>query len=107
SRVKSEEPITREHGQQLFNSVGCVGCHSPGTETSGKYGSPFKGLYGTLREMNDGTRIEANNAYMRESLANRSKHDVIGYEAEMPSYVGVLSDADIEALILYIMYLKY
>lgn len=107
SLVKSEGPITRERGSQLFHTVGCVGCHSPGTETAGKYGPPFKGMYGTMREMNDGTRIEANDAYLRESILDPSKHIVKGYEAEMPSYVGVLSDADIKAIQLYIMYLKY
>ncbi|HWK59670.1 MAG TPA: DUF6797 domain-containing protein [Parapedobacter sp.] len=107
SLVKSEGPITRERGHQLFNTVGCVGCHSPGTETAGKYGPPFKGMYGTMREMNDGMRIEADDAYIRESILDPSKHVVKGYEAEMPSYVGVLSDADIEAIQLYIMYLKY
>lgn len=107
SLVKSEGPITRQRGQHLFNTIGCVGCHSPGTETAGKYGPPFKGMYGTVREMNDGTRIEADDAYLRESILNPSKHVVKGYEAEMPSYVGVLSDADIEAILLYIMYLKY
>lgn len=105
--VKSDGPITRERGRELFNAVGCVGCHSPGTETAGKYGPPFKGMYGTMREMNDGTLIEADDAYLRESILDPSKHVVKGYEAEMPSYVGVLSDADIEAIQLYIMYLKY
>lgn len=105
--IKTEEPITREWGAKLFNSVGCVGCHSPGTETAGKYGPPFKGMYGTLREMSDGSFIEANDAYLRESILEPGKHVVKGYEAEMPSYVGVLSDADIEAILLYIMYLKY
>lgn len=105
--IKTEDPITREWGAKLFNSVGCVGCHSPGTETAGKYGPPFKGIYGTLQEMNDGTFIEADDAYLRESILDPSKHVVKGYEAEMPSFAGVLSDADIEAILLYIMYLKY
>ncbi|MCW5929562.1 MAG: cytochrome c [Chitinophagaceae bacterium] len=105
--IKTEEPITRERGAKLFKSVGCIGCHSPGTETAGKYGPPFKGVYGTLQEMNDGSFIKADEGYLRESILDPSKHVVKGYEAEMPSYVGVLSDADIQAILLYIMYLKY
>lgn len=107
SIVTSEAPITRERGNQLFHTVGCVGCHSPGTETAGKYGPPFKGMYGTLREMNDGKRILADDVYLQESILNPGKHVVKGYEAEMPTYEGVLSDADIEAILLYILYLKY
>lgn len=105
--IKTEEPITRDRGNHLFHTVGCVGCHSPGTETAGKYGPPFKGMYGTLREMNDGTHIIADDAYLREAILDPGKHVVKGYEAEMPSYVGILSDADIEAILLYLMYLKY
>lgn len=105
--VESEGPITRERGLELFNTVGCAGCHSPGTETAGKYGPPFKGMYGTIREMDDGAKIKADDAYIRESILDPGKRVLKGYEAEMPSYIGVLSDADIEAIILYIMYLKY
>lgn len=107
SLVKSEEPTTRDRGNELFHTVGCVGCHSAGTETAGKYGPPFKGMYGTSREMSDGTRIIADDAYLRESILDPGKHVVKGFEAAMPSYVGVLSDADIESILLYIMYLKY
>ena len=28
-RAKSTEPIDREHGKELFHSIGCVACHGP------------------------------------------------------------------------------
>ncbi|MVM33165.1 c-type cytochrome [Spirosoma sp. HMF4905] len=105
--VKFDPPITRERGKELFEKMGCIGCHSPGTETAGMYGPPFKGLYGSIRKMADGSTLEANEAYLKESILEPSRKVVKGYDAEMPSFQGVLSDSDIEALLLYIMYLKY
>src|SRR5690606_30385022 len=105
--IKYDFPITREKGKELFSTKGCIGCHSPGTETAGMYGPPFKGLYGSMREMADGEVIEANEDYLKESILEPGKKIVKGYEAEMPSFEGILSDSDMEALMLYIMYLKY
>jgi cytochrome c2 len=107
SLIKSDAPITREKGKELFETKGCIGCHSPGTETAGMYGPPFKGLYGSMREMADGKILEANEAYLKESIMEPGKRIVKGYEGEMPSFQGILSESDLEALMLYIMYLKY
>lgn len=107
AQIKYDPPITRERGKELFEKMGCIGCHSPGTETAGMYGPPFKGLYGSMRKMADGSTFEASEAYLKESILDPSKKVVKGYDAEMPSFQGILSDSDIEALILYIMYLKY
>jgi mono/diheme cytochrome c family protein len=71
------------------------------------YGPPFKGLYGSMREMADGKILEANEAYLKESIMEPGKRIVKGYEGEMPSFQGILSESDLEALMLYIMYLKY
>ncbi len=107
SLISSDPPITRDRGKELFRNMGCIGCHSPGTETAGMYGPPFKGLYGSKREMEDGSVVIADDAYLKESILEPGKKTVKGYEAEMPSFRGVLTDPDIEALLLYIMYLKY
>ena len=57
----------------------------------------------------DGTKTVANEAYVRESIREPAAKVVRGFEKSdtgMPSYEGVLSDAQIEALILYIKTLK-
>lgn len=105
--IKYDFPITREKGKELFSTKGCIGCHSPGTETAGMYGPPFKGLYESSREMINGEMIEADDVYLKESILEPGKRVVKGYEAEMPSFLGVLSDSEIEAIILYIQYLKH
>ncbi len=91
-----------ELGQQLFTKMACIGCHSPGTRTDGLYGPPFKNLFGSIREFNDGTSVKADEAYIRESILEPNIKVAKGYEAEMPSFLGILNDNDIESIILYI-----
>lgn len=100
--IKTDFPITVERGQELFAATGCLGCHSPGTRTEGMNGPPFKGIYGSKVELVDGTIVTVDEAYLRESILEPAKKVVKGYNAEMPSYAGILSDADIESIILYI-----
>jgi cytochrome c2 len=107
SLIRTDPPITRDRGRDLFMTIGCAGCHSAGTETTGMYGPPFKGLYGSTRILSDGSTVTADDHYLKESILDPDKKIAKGYEAEMPSFRGILSDADMESLLLYIMYLKY
>lgn len=100
--IKTDFPVTVERGQELFAATGCLGCHSTGTRTEGMNGPPFRGIYGSKSELADGTTITVDEAYLRESMLEPSKKVVKGYNAEMPSYAGVLNDADMESIILYI-----
>ena len=57
----------------------------------------------------DRTRAIADAAYLRQSILEPSARIVAGFDqsdAGMPSYAGVLTAAEIEALILYIQSLK-
>ncbi|NIJ54782.1 DUF6797 domain-containing protein [Dyadobacter arcticus] len=96
------EVASIERGQEVFQKMACAGCHSPGTKTDGMYGPPFKNLYKSQRIFDDGTKVLADESYLRESILSPSKKIVKGYNEEMPSFVGVLSDSEIESVILYI-----
>src|SRR5690606_148505 len=98
----ADEGPSREKGARLFKAMACAGCHSLGVETDGFYGPPFKGLFGSEQQFEDGTSHTADEAYLRESILTPSKKIVKGYDAEMPSYLGALSDSDVESLVLYI-----
>ncbi|WP_215232275.1 DUF6797 domain-containing protein [Dyadobacter linearis] len=100
------EIASAEKGQEIFQKMACAGCHSPGTKTDGMYGPPFKNLYKSERIFDDGTKVVADEKYLRESILEPSKRIVKGYNEEMPSFVGVLTDTDIESVILYIKALK-
>lgn len=100
--IKTDFPTTVERGRELFAATGCLGCHSTGMRTEGMNGPPFQGIYGSKSELADGTSVTVDEAYLRESILEPSKKVVKGYNAEMPSYAGVLNDADMESIILYI-----
>lgn len=96
------EEASVELGEQLFTKMACIGCHSTGTRTDGLYGPPFQDFYGSVRQFNDSTEQVADDAYIYESILDPAAKVVKGYEAEMPSFVGILSDTEIESIILYI-----
>ena len=108
SRVVSA-PVTVAEGQKLANLMGCTACHSVDGTTAGKVGPTWKGLFGSQREFKDAEPAIADEAYLRESILDPTAKVVLGFEksdAGMPSYAGVLTDPQIEALILYIKTLK-
>ena len=102
-------PISVEEGQRLATLMGCAGCHSADGMTLGKVGPTWKGLFGSERQFVDGTRAMATEAYLRQSIREPAAKVVKGFDKSdtgMPSYAGVLTDTQIEALILYIKSLK-
>lgn len=89
-------------GKQIYQQMGCIACHSSDGTSEGRSGPTFKGLYGSRRTFNDGTTAEADEAYIRESILDPGARVVSGKEVEMPSYVGILSETDMQSLILFI-----
>lgn len=87
-------------GRKLYNERGCKGCHSlDGTK---KTGPSFKESYGNKRPLADGTIVDANEDYIRNSILYPKKQVVAGYQPVMPSYKGQLSDDDIASIIAYL-----
>jgi len=102
-------PVTVEEGQKLSVLMGCTACHSTDGATGTKVGPTWKGLFGSQREFKGGEPAIADEAYLRESILEPAARVVLGFEKNdtgMPSYAGVLTDAQIQALILYIKTLK-
>ena len=101
---KPAEPSI-ERGRAIFSTIGCFGCHSNDGSTNGKSGPTWKGLAGSQRQLSDGGTAEATSAYLRESILDPTAKVTKGYNPKdvgMPSYRGILSDADIDSVILYI-----
>ena len=82
--------------------MACSGCHSEGLKTKGMYGPPFQNLYKSVRHFEDGTSAIADEKYIRESILTPGVKIIKGYNEEMPSFSGILSDTDIESVTLYI-----
>lgn len=100
--ASTESAPSAEKGREIFQKMACAGCHSEGTRTKGMYGPPFQNLYKSERTFDDGSKVIADEAYLRESILTPSKRIIKGYNEEMPSFVGVLSDNDIASVIMFI-----
>lgn len=99
---QEEIPVTVERGKELFQETGCIACHSVDGTAAGKTGPTVQGLFNSERILKDSTTVVADADYIREAILEPNEKVPEGYEAEMPSFLGVLSDREIEAIILYI-----
>jgi glucose/arabinose dehydrogenase/cytochrome c2 len=103
--VNATTTVSVEEGRRVYERYGCVACHATDA-TSSKLGPTFKGLYGADRLFSSGiVRVTADEAYLRESIVEPTAKVVDGFGRTgmgMPSYAGVLTDAQIESVILFI-----
>jgi glucose/arabinose dehydrogenase/mono/diheme cytochrome c family protein len=109
AKAAATTPVTAEEGRRLAALMGCVACHSVDGTVTGKTGPSWKGLYGAERVFTDKTKGTADAAYLRQSILEPAARVATGFnqaDAGMPSYAGVLTDAQIDALVLYIQSLK-
>ncbi|HKK25661.1 MAG TPA: cytochrome c oxidase subunit II [Gracilimonas sp.] len=89
-----------ERGENLLTLQGCITCHS--VDGSEKIGPTFQGLFGREEVMTDGTTLTVDENYIRESILDPGAKIVQGYQNQMVSYEGRLSDDDISDIIEYI-----
>ncbi len=75
-------------GEKLFQTLGCVTCHSL---TGEKLNGPVF----------VGKSLEAE--YVKESILFPTRHVVEGYQPSMPSYQGILSSAQLADLVAYVV----
>lgn len=93
------------NGEEIANSLGCMACHS--TDGSVKIGPSWKNLYGEAVKLSDGSSVTADDAYLSSSILKPNDQIVNGFQQGlMPSYDGVVSEQDIEAIIGYVKSLK-
>jgi mono/diheme cytochrome c family protein len=103
-------PITAEEGRRVYQRYGCIACHASEPNAVSRLGPNFWGVYGSSRTFNGGiARVTADDGYIRESILEPSAKVVSGFEKTgmgMPSFGGVLTDPQIESVILFIKSLK-
>ncbi|MBU0632113.1 cytochrome c oxidase subunit II [bacterium] len=105
TQPKQQGPLD---GAALFNTKGCVGCHS--LDGSKRIGPSLKGIYqsrqkvvteGKLRE------IIADESYLRNSIQNPNADVVEGFKSGlMPPFGKMLSPEEIDALVKYLRSIK-
>ena len=86
-------------GAQLFGSWGCVTCHK---ENDTGRGPSLVGFYGKSVKLQDGTTVVADDNYIRESIVNPRAKVVAGYQPQMPTFKGLVSEEGIMQIIAYL-----
>lgn len=105
----SQKIVSVSRGQQLYTQMGCVGCHSIDGSTEGRSGPTWLRAFKSRRKLKDGSTVRVDEEYLRTSILEPNAVITEGYdgqEAGMPSYKGILSDEDVESLVLFIRSLR-
>jgi cytochrome c oxidase subunit 2 len=87
-----------EAGRTLARDSGCAGCH--GNDFAGGLGPTWVGLAGSEVELEDGTTVTADDAYLTRAIADPGAERVAGFALEMPA--NDLSEEEIAQIVAYI-----
>ncbi len=91
-----DERVTQ--GQQLAQTLGCLACHS--LDGSRGVGPSWRGLYGRMETLADGTEVLVDEGYITESIQSPAALTVKGYAPMMPAYS--LNETQLQALSAFI-----
>jgi len=88
-----------EAGAKLFQSQGCIVCHSPGARIPAPM---LTNVFGNPVTLQGGSTVIADEAYLRESIVNPQAKVVEGFQPLMPTFQGLASEEQLLQLIAYI-----
>lgn len=89
-----------EQGAKLFRSKTCNTCHT--VDGNRLIGPSLKGVFNSEVELMSGSKVKADENYIRESLMDPMKKIAKGYPPSMPTFRGMLSDEEVNQLIAYL-----
>ncbi len=90
-------------GKRLYEQLRCNTCHG---ETQAARCPSLIGVFGREVQLADGTRLIADEEYIRESILEPNSKIVAGYQPNMPSYKGQISEQGLMQLIAYLKTLQ-
>jgi len=88
-----------EAGKQLFASLGCATCHR--FDIQGR-GPNLQNAFGKPVLLEDGRTVTMDDNYVRESILNPTAKIVNGFKPVMPTFQGLVSDEQLNALVAYV-----
>jgi cytochrome c oxidase subunit 2 len=102
-------PESAARGKEVAERNGCFDCHT--TDGSEGRAPSWKGLFGSLRPLHDGSAVRADETYLRESVLrpDLKKSRQVGrvYRDSMPTDMGGrMTDDELDDLLAYIKSLK-
>jgi cytochrome c oxidase subunit 2 len=98
SAAQPEADDLARQGAGLFISLGCSGCHAPGSRV---HAPDLHGLYGQRIPLDDGSITTADEEFIRDCIL-LNKHIPAGYPPVMPRFQSVVSEGQVTRLIAYI-----
>jgi cytochrome c oxidase subunit 2 len=101
--IPDEPGPNADRGERIVDQNGCFACHS--IDGSVIVGPTWSGIYGSEEQLVDGTVIEVDDEYLRESILEPNAKIVEGYPPNaMPQYV--FSDEEIADIIEFMKTLQ-
>jgi cytochrome c oxidase subunit 2 len=91
-----EDGTLAQRGARLFNDLACSSCH---VDTGQGRGPALKDIVGKTVELQDGTSVTVDEAYLRESILNSQAKIVKGFQPLMPTFQGLVSEENLLALL--------
>ena len=87
-------------GQQMYESLGCASCH--GANGEGGRGPALLGLFGGKVALNGNQTVQADEAYVRESILNPQAKIASGFGPIMPSFQGQVNEEQLLQLVAFV-----
>ena len=88
-----------ETGERVFAELGCATCHR--SDTQGR-GPNLHGVFGKPVQLEDGRTVTADENYVRECILDPGAKRVKGFQPIMPTFQGLVSEEQVNALVAYI-----
>lgn len=86
-------------GERIFAELGCATCHR--SDSQGR-GPNLQGLFGRPVQLEDGRMLTADENYIRESILDPGAKVVKGFKPVMPTFQGLVSEEQLNALLAYV-----
>jgi cytochrome c oxidase subunit II len=90
-------------GERLFSELACNTCHLG--DGSGRGPSLFN-KFGTQEQLANGSVVNVDESYVRESILTPQMKVVAGYQPVMPTFQGLVNEESVMALIEYVKSLQ-
>ncbi len=88
-----------EVGKAVLQAQGCRACHQIGNAA---IAPELEGIYGTKVDLVNGSSVNVDDNYIRESILVSTAKVVKGYAPVMPPYQGIVKEDEVKSIIEYI-----
>ena len=86
-------------GEKIFAELGCATCHR--LDGQGR-GPNLQGVFGRPVDLADGRTVTADENYLRECILDPGAKRVKGFQPIMPTFQGLVSEEQVNALVAYV-----